>query len=86
MWRINGEERKQMYAFFNCFFQQFPAKTKSDNGVPIRTERFFCNFLVAELLFYRIGYLNESLLTLHESSRVIYKILEISKERKAERF
>ena len=48
-----------------CFLEQFPPKTKSVNGVPIRVERFPCNFLISELLFYRIGYFNDVLHTLN---------------------
>ena len=33
--------------------------------VPTSVERFLCNFLINELLFYRIGYLNELLHTLN---------------------
>ena len=58
-----------------CFLEQFPQKTKSVNGVPTSVERFLCNVLISELLFYRIGYLNEVLLTLNSSSPAIYRIL-----------
>ena len=48
-----------------CFLEQFPQKTKSVNGVPTSVERFLCNVLISELLFYRIGYLNGVLHTLN---------------------
>ena len=48
-----------------CFLEQFPPKTKSVNGVPTPVERFLCNFLISELLFYRIGYFSVALHTLN---------------------